>query len=181
MKDLVLHAEKYWGGALQIPLIPDDRERWEEQFNSWPAMQRFGMKLDLSHPVAARLVLAELDPFHLGGVGDASRGGGTAVNGAIIAGMFDGALGVAGALQVLGRRAGTVDLSIKMFRAVTGPASAFGWAVRRTGSLVFVEAVVLDHHGARCAQATGIVCAPDSSWQGQRNETPGVSEPCPVF
>ena len=181
MKDLVEKAEKYWGGGLPIPLPLEDRTRWQTQFNSWPALQRFGMTLDLSHTDAARLVLAGVDPFHLGGVGDASNGGGKSVNGGIIAGMFDGALGVAGALQVLGRRAATVDLSIKMFRAVKGPASAFGWAVRRTGALVFVEAVVLDHTGMRCAQASGIVCAANSPWKDEKNNPNGVSEPLPTL
>lgn len=176
MRDLSIDAEQYCVGALPIPLQAEDRRLWQQNFNGWPAVQHFGMRLDLSHPVTARLMLDELHPYHLGGAGDASKGGGQAVNGAIIAAMFDGALGVAGVLQQLGRRAGTVDLSIKMFRPVTGPASAFGWAVRRTGSLVFVEAVLLDDHGARCAQASGIVCASDSAGAGPRSAARLVSE-----
>lgn len=181
MKDLFAAAERYCSGALAIPLHERDRELWQDNFNAWPAVERFGMRLDLSHRFAARLVLDELHPFHLGGAGDASKGGGSSVNGAIIAGMFDGALGVAGVLQMLARRAGTVDLSIKMFRPVTGPASAFGWAVRRSGSVVFVEAVLLDHRGARCAHASGIVCASDTAGAAAPSEVVLASEPAATW
>jgi acyl-coenzyme A thioesterase PaaI-like protein len=159
MKGQGTDPSSHCGGGIKIPLGADDRQVWQERFNAWPAMQRFGLRLDLSHTVGVRVALDQLDAFHLGGVGDASKGGGNSVNGAIIAGMFDGALAVAGVLQMPGRKAATVDLSIKMFRPVAGPAAAIGWAVRRTNSMVFVESVLVDSRGVRCAQASGIVCA----------------------
>ena len=162
-------------GGLPIPLAGIERLAWQERFNEWPVMKHLGFRLDMSHPVAVRFVLDELQPFHFGGVGDAAKGAGPAVNGALIAAMFDGTLGVAGVVQLPGRRAGTVDLSIKMFRAVTGPVSGFGWAVKRNSSVVFVEAVLVDHTGMRCAQASGIVCAADSSRPVERAS--GVAEP----
>jgi acyl-coenzyme A thioesterase PaaI-like protein len=180
MKALIPLAERYASGALPMPLTAEGRLEWQEQFNAWPVMERFALQLDLSHATLARFTLEALEPFHLGGVGDASKGGGHAVNGAILAGMFDGALGVAGVVQLPGRRAATVDLSIKMFRAVTGPANAFSWAIRKTSSIVFVEAVMLDQQGARCAHASGIVCATDAKAPGRGNPAI-VSEPCPAW
>jgi acyl-coenzyme A thioesterase PaaI-like protein len=156
-------VESQLNGGLVIPLDAADRLAWQTQFNQWPIAQQLDMQLDLSHPVGVCFSLNELRPFHFGGVGDAGCGGGHAVNGAIISSLFDGALGVAGALQLPGRRAGTVDLSIKMFRPVMRLATVFGWAIRRTSSMVFVEAVLFDADNRRCAQASGIVGAADSA------------------
>jgi acyl-coenzyme A thioesterase PaaI-like protein len=155
--------ESHLSSALAIPLDVGARLAWQTQFNQWPITKQLDMHLDLSHPVAVCFSLNELQPFHFGGVGDAGCGGGHAVNGAIIASLFDAAVGVAGALQLPGRRAGTVDLSIKMFRPVLRLATAFGWAIRRTSSMVFVEAMLFDADSRRCAQASGIVGAADSA------------------
>lgn len=179
MKDLAAQAEKYCECAMAIPLDHDDRLLWQNNFNGWPVMRHLGTHLDLTHSRMARLTLDHLQPFHLGGAGNASTGGGQAINGAILAGMFDAALGVAGVLQLLGRRAATVDLSIKMFRPLMGSAHAFGWAVRRGGSVVFTEAILLNEHGVRCAQATGIVCTAEGPGPaGYRTPPLGVSEAC---
>lgn len=181
MKDIVSISEQYFSAAVPIPLDPDDRRAWQERFNAWPAMLHSAVRIDLSHQLAVRVILDEMKPFHLGGAGDASRGGGTAVNGGVVAGIFDCALGVAGVIQFPGRRAATVDLSIKLLRPVNSPASAFGWTVRRASSMAFVEAILIDSRGTRCAQASGIVCAAENPGGTQRIENVGVSEPCPTY
>ncbi|HVZ45009.1 MAG TPA: PaaI family thioesterase [Ramlibacter sp.] len=164
--------------AMDIPLDAAARRAWQDQFNQWPAVRHFALELDLSHSKAVRLVMHEQQPFHLGGSGDAGAGGGSAVNGAILASMFDGVLGVAGALQQPGRRAGTVELSIKFLRPVMGTPSAFGWALKRTDTMVFVEAILLDECHRRCAQANGIVSAAASpSRQPPAERSSRVLEP----
>jgi acyl-coenzyme A thioesterase PaaI-like protein len=179
MKPANPDPELLFHGGLAIPLELHQRLAWQENFNAWPAVRHFGMSLDLAHPVAVRFGLRELKPFHFGGVGDAANGGGAAVNGAIIAGLFDAALGVAGALQLPGRCAATVDISIKMFRPVMGEASAWGWAIKRTSSLVFVEAVVLDEDKRRCAQASGIVGAADAGKRAAPAPAPALASFAP--
>ncbi|MBC5764528.1 PaaI family thioesterase [Ramlibacter albus] len=144
---------------LAIPLEAPERQAWEQQFNDWPVMRQFGMTADLSRPDLVRVWVPEVLPYHRGGVGDASKGGGSAINGAILAAMFDCALGVAGVLQLPGERAGTVDVSIKLFNAVRGAPTAWGWAVHTSSAFVTVEAVITDREGTPCARASGYVCA----------------------
>ncbi|HRP87858.1 MAG TPA: hotdog domain-containing protein, partial [Gammaproteobacteria bacterium] len=100
--------------ARPIPLDADARCAWAEQFNAMPAMSATGAALDLEDPALVRVHLSEVGPHHRGGMGS------SAVNGAVIAGLFDAALGVAGVLQFAGRRAGTVELSVKFMRPTRG-------------------------------------------------------------
>jgi acyl-coenzyme A thioesterase PaaI-like protein len=130
---------------------PAARQAWAAQFNALPGMGMMGAALDLSDPVVVRVHLSEVRPHHQGGLGSA------AVNGAVIAGLFDAALGVAGVIQFPGRRAGTVELSVKFLRPTRG-ASVDAWAVtlKRAEDLAFMEGELWSE-GKLCAVATGMV------------------------
>jgi acyl-coenzyme A thioesterase PaaI-like protein len=137
--------------AQPIPLDATGRLRWQQRMNAMPALTMMGVVLDLTDPAIVRFTLGSVQEHHMGGLN--SR----AVNGAVIAAMFDAALGVAGSLQVPGQRAGTVELSIKLMRpAMEAPLEAYGIAVKKTPHLVFTEAE-LHASGRLCATATGIV------------------------
>lgn len=137
--------------GLDIPLDADGRRRWAERFNAIPAMEYMGCRLDLGHGRVVRVHLPEVKPHHQGGLGT------EAVNGAVLAGFFDCALGVAGVLQYPDRRAGTVELAIKFMRPTLGRSvTAFAVALKRSESVTFVESELYSA-GRLCAIATGMV------------------------
>jgi acyl-coenzyme A thioesterase PaaI-like protein len=147
--------------AMAIPLDASAREAWAARMNRMPAMQVIGATLDLGDPQLVALRLPTVAEHHVGGLGT------RAVNGAIIAGLFDGALGVAGVLQFVGRRAGTVELSIKLMRpAFEAPLEAYGLCVKRTPHLAFTEAELYSD-GRLCAAATGIVAVASQPKDGE--------------
>ena len=76
---------------------------------------------------------------------------------AVLAGLFDCALGVAGSLQYPTRRVGTCELSLKFMRAVFDtPVDVFGACVKKTDTLAFVESELYSG-GKLCALASGMV------------------------
>lgn len=135
----------------KIPMDAQARRRWQDNFNAMPAMETMGAHLDLSDDRLVRVHLPEIRAEHQGGMGSA------AVNGAVIAGLFDAALGVAGVIQFPGQRAGTVELSVKFLRPTRGePVDAWAVALKRAEGLAFMEGE-LYAQGRLCAVATGMV------------------------
>jgi acyl-coenzyme A thioesterase PaaI-like protein len=137
--------------AQPIPFAEAERLAWAEQFNRLPAVRHFETAIDLSDAALVRVVLGKIGEHHLGGLRL------RAVNGAVLAGLFDCALGVAGTLQFRDKRAGTCELSIKLLRAVfDAPIEAFAACVKRTDTLAFTECTLFSS-GRLCALATGLV------------------------
>lgn len=137
--------------ALPIPMTAEDRRLWQDRFNAIPGMTYLGCTLDISDERVVAVHLPEIEAHHQGGLGT------DAVNGAVLAGFFDCALGVAGVLQFPRRRAGTVELSIKFMRPTRGDSlTAYAVALKRSQNLCFVESEL--YCGNRlCAVATGMV------------------------
>lgn len=138
------------------PLDEAQRRDWQDRFNRVPAMQAFGLRIDLEDSQVVRTDLAAIEDRHRGGLGTA------AVNGAVLAAIFDCALGVAGGLQFPGRRSGTCELSIKFLRPAAGPSvSAYAITLKKATQLAFVESEL--YSGSRlCAVASGIVSLANS-------------------
>lgn len=137
--------------AQAIPIGEAERREWERQFNLIPAVRHFETKLDLADPALVRVSLDKVGEHHLGGLRL------RAVNGAVMAGLFDCALGVAGVLQLVGKRAGTCELSMKFMRAAfDAPLEVYAACVKRTDNLAFVESELYSD-GKLCALATGLV------------------------
>ena len=98
------------------------------------------------------MVIDPVQPFHRGGLGT------EAVNGAVIAGLFDVAIGIVGHFHTGGRRAGTAQLSIHFLRPLKGDrVTVKGRLVRAGTNLVFAAAEALDSNETVCATAEGIV------------------------
>jgi acyl-coenzyme A thioesterase PaaI-like protein len=134
-----------------IPMDAAARQAWARQFNALPAMGAMDASLDLSDETLVHVHLTEVGPQHQGGMGSA------AVNGAVIAGLFDAALGVAGVIQFPGKRAGTVELSVKFMRPTRGRSvDAYAITLKRAEGLAFMEGELWSE-GKLCAVATGIV------------------------
>jgi uncharacterized protein (TIGR00369 family) len=137
--------------ARPIPMDAGARAEWQAAFNRLPAMEVMGASLDLSDERLVRVHLPQVRPHHQGGLGS------SAVNGAVIAGLFDAALGVAGVVQFPGQRAGTVELSVKFLRPTRGGSvDAVAVALKRSEGLAFLEGMLWSG-GRLCALATGMV------------------------
>jgi len=134
-----------------VPLDAAERAEWQHRFNRAPAIRGFGARIDLADSRVIRVALDAIEDRHRGGLGTA------AVNGAVLAALFDCALGVAGALQFPGRRSATCELSIKFMRPVPGPTvTAYAVILKKATQLAFADSELYSN-GRLCAIASGIV------------------------
>lgn len=142
------------GLGLECRVPAEGRQAWQERFNSGPGADHFGGRLDLSDSRVLRLYLDEIQDHHRGGLGT------PAVNGAVLAALFDIALGGAGAMQFIDRHSGTIDLSLKYMQPTTGPEVALYAIVKvRRTNVAFVEAELYDSTNGLTAVGQGIVAA----------------------
>lgn len=139
------------------PLGPRELEALAERWSALPAMQHLGARADFSDPSAVRVIIDDLKPYHLGGLGT------TAVNGAVIVGLCDAVIGMVGHLQAPGRRVATAQLGIQFIRPLHGSrVVATGRLLRAGQNLVFVAAEVTDDADRVCARADGLVAVVSS-------------------
>jgi acyl-coenzyme A thioesterase PaaI-like protein len=125
---------------------------FQAEWNEHPGMRHMGAELDLSTPGVVRAVVDPIRPEHRGGLGT------DAVNGAVIAGIFDLVTGLCGYLQTAGRRAGVAQMNVQFLRPVNGSRfEVVGHPVRAGSTLVFSTAELRDEKGTVCARCDGIV------------------------
>lgn len=130
----------------------EELDAFQAEWNQHPGMRHMGAELDLSTPGVVRAVVDPIQPEHRGGLGT------DAVNGAVIAGIFDLVIGLCGYLQTAGRRAGVAQLNIQFLRPVNGSRfEVVGHAVRAGSTLVFSTSELIDERGIVCARCEGIV------------------------
>jgi acyl-coenzyme A thioesterase PaaI-like protein len=138
--------------VIQPKLTPEEMIAFQAEWNEHPGMRHMGARLDLSSPGIVRAVVDPIEPEHRGGLGT------EAVNGAVIAGIFDLVIGLCGYLQTAGRRAGVAQLSIQFLRPVLGERfDVVGRTTRAGKTLVFSFAELIDEQGVVCARCDGIV------------------------
>ncbi len=129
-----------------------ERAALAAQWNRHHGLRHLGVRVDLSAPDVVRLYIDPIQPHHRGGLGT------DAVNGAVIAAVFDLTIGLVGHFCTLGRRAGTAQLNIHFLRPVLGDRfEVLGRVVRAGRSLVFAAAELHDEQGTLCARCDGIV------------------------
>ena len=103
-------------------------------------------------PERVEVELPEVRPEHLGGLGT------TAVNGLVLAGMFDLAVGSTVVLVNPRRRSATVQLSMSFERPVVGQsARCEAWIDRVGQRTLFASARILDADGQVCARCQAVV------------------------
>jgi uncharacterized protein (TIGR00369 family) len=133
------------------------REATAERWNEHPGMRHMGARVSISEDGTVHAVIDPLQPYHRGGLGT------EAVNGAVIAGVFDLVIGLAGYQHTLERRAGVAQLNIHYLRPVEGDRlDVAGRPVRVGRNLVFAAAELRDERGVLCATADGIVAVSGS-------------------
>ena len=135
-------------------------------FEESRAMRSFGARL--AFPDGERVeVTLPVRPEHQGGLGTA------AVNGGVLAAMFDLAIGCSPALVDPLRRCATVQLSMSFMRPVLGDVLRVVARVDSAGgSTVFASAEALDAGGRVCARCQGVVKLGRVPWKNPG--TPGV-------
>ena len=142
-----------------------ERVEFENLWNGHPGMVHMGARVDLSTPGSVRCLVDPVRPEHRGGLGT------DAVNGAVIAGIFDLVIGLSGYVHTRGRRAGVAQLSIQFLRPVQGDRfETVGRATRVGTNLVFSTAELHDERGVICARCDGIVAVAGTNRDGAGKE-----------
>lgn len=132
---------------------PARLQAFADGFNASKMLRSFGVTL--SFPEGTDRVRAEITvtDIHAGGLGSKE-----AVNGGILAAIFDLVLGCAPALVDPDRRSATMHLSMNFERPTTGPViAAEAWVDRAGRDTVFASANILDGKGQVTARAQGLV------------------------
>jgi uncharacterized protein (TIGR00369 family) len=124
-----------------------------EVWNQGPPMRHFGARLDFTRVDRVRAVIDPILPFHRGGLGT------EAVNGVVLAGLFDLVIGTVGWLTRPEARSATVNLAMTFFRPTRGDVVVAEARLVRAGmSLIFATAEIFDGVGAVTARCDG-TCA----------------------
>lgn len=123
-----------------------------DAWNGSPPVQHLGARLEFDRVDRVRLVVEPLHAYHRGGMGT------DAVNGIVLAGLFDLAIGVVGWLTRPDSRSGTVSLSMTFLRPTRGNRVVVEARLLRAGTNVtFATAEILDGAGRVTARCDGTV------------------------
>lgn len=137
---------------------PEALARYAEEFNKSRSLQFFGVRVSFPEGNRVRAEL-EVRPDHLGGLGA------EAVNGGVLAAMFDLVVGCTPALRDPTRRTATVQLSMSFMRPVLGSAIYAEAKIDSGGSsTVFASAELFDGKGEVCAKCDAVVRVSNLSW-----------------
>lgn len=145
----------------RTPPTREQLDAYAEAFNGSQILK--ALNAVLSFPDPADRILVRVDPilpYHRGGLGT------SAVNGGMLAAMFDFVIGTTPALVDPTRRTATMQLSMTFERPVTGNwFTAEGFVDRAGQSTVFASAVIKDERGVACSRCTGLVKMSSLPWQ----------------
>lgn len=131
---------------------PEQLARYAAEFNESASLKAFGVRVEFPDADRIRCVVDPVRPEHRGGLGS------DAVNGGVLAAMFDLALGASVALIDPTRRSATVQLSMSFMDAVRGDRFEVEARIDRAGNqTVFSSAELRDAKGRLCAKATGVM------------------------
>ncbi|HKA36998.1 MAG TPA: PaaI family thioesterase [Thermoanaerobaculia bacterium] len=121
-------------------------------WNDSPPMKRLGARLEFERVDRVRAVIDPVMPYHRGGMGT------DAVNGPVLAGLFDLVIGTVGWLSRPDTRSATVTLSMTFLRPTRGSRVLVEGRLLRAGTnLTFAAAEVLDENGEVTARCDGTV------------------------
>ncbi len=142
-------------------------DRYAEQFNQSQTLTHLGLRLSFAEGKCI-VTIPEVRPEHRGGLGT------SAVNGLVIAGLFDLVLGCTPALLDPTRRCATLQLSMSFQRPLTGNTVRAEAEIDSYGkNTLFASARVLDSQGQVCARAQGVVRLSTLPWAS--GESPAVN------
>ncbi len=146
---------------------PDALARYASEFNESRTLKNFGLRLGFPDAATCEVVLDPIREEQRGGLGS------DAVNGGVLAAIFDLVIGCTPALLDPARRTATVQLNLNFMKPVRGDRLVARAHVTQAGNtLVFSRAEVLDERGEVCATATGLSRLSKDGWA--RDGTPAV-------
>jgi uncharacterized protein (TIGR00369 family) len=141
------------------PPTQEQLDRYAELFNQSQTMRLLGLRVSFPQGEKVVLTLPEVRPEHRGGLGTA------AINGGVIAAMFDYAIGCTPALLDPTRRAATMQLSMSFQRPLRGDVVRAEATIDSAGtSTLFASARIHDAQGQVCARAQGVVKLSKLRW-----------------
>jgi acyl-coenzyme A thioesterase PaaI-like protein len=136
-------------------------------WNRSDILQHHGMRVAFT-PDRVVVDLPEVRAEHRGGLGTA------AVNGLVLAGLFDLAVGSTVMLLDPRRRSATVQLSMSFERAVFGSsARCEAWIDRAGQRTLFASARILDAEGQVCARCQAVVAMSRQALEGPQGAPGG--------
>ena len=142
--------------------------RYSEAFNQSATLAHFGMKVRFPNIDTVEVLLDPVRPEQRGGMGS------DAINGGVLAAMFDLVIGCSPALVDPTRRSATVQLSMNFMSAVRGDRISARAQITRAGEkLIFAAASIYDAQGLECASATGLSRLSSIPWAS--GGTPAVN------
>lgn len=143
--------------------------RFAEQFNRSIILEHFGARLSFPSLDRVRVVVEPVTPVMRGGMGS------TAVNGGVLAAIFDLAIGCTAALIDPTRRTATIQLSMSFEQAVSGDVLyAEGWIDSAGEKVAFSSAHILDGTGKVCARCQGVIRLSAIRWAS--GESPAIDQ-----
>ncbi len=123
-----------------------------EAWNGSAPLRRLGARLEFERVDRVRVVLDPVQTFHRGGIGTG------AINGAVLAGLFDLSIGTIGWLSRPESRSATVSLAMTFFRPTRGDRVVVEARLIRAGTnLSFAAAEIFDGRGLVTARCDGTV------------------------
>ncbi len=146
----------------QFGVSAEALKRYADAFNQSELLQFFGMRIEFPDLDTVCAVVDEAHVGHMGGLGEE-----VAINGGVLAAIYDLVIGCAGALVDPTTRSATVQLSMNFERPVIGPYVRAEAKVDRAGkSLAFVSAKIYDENDRVCSHGQGVVKRSDKPWRG---------------
>ncbi|HEX8701163.1 MAG TPA: PaaI family thioesterase [Myxococcaceae bacterium] len=134
-------------------------DRFAAAFNQSKSLTFLGVRLSFSEGRKVVVTLPEIRTEHRGGLGT------SAVNGAIIAGIFDLVIGCTAALVDPTKRCATLQLSMSFQRPLTGDSARAEAEIDSYGkNTLFASARMMDSEGNVCARAQGVVRLSSVPW-----------------
>ncbi|HEX8825364.1 MAG TPA: PaaI family thioesterase [Archangium sp.] len=141
---------------------------YAEHFTQSQTMRLLGARLSFPQGEKVVITLPEVRPEHRGGLGT------SAINGGVIAALFDYAIGCTAALKDPTRRAATMQLSMSFERPVLGDVARAEATIDSVGtSTLFASARMYDAQGQVCARCQGVVKLSRMKWAS--GHSPAIS------
>jgi uncharacterized protein (TIGR00369 family) len=127
-------------------------EALAKTWNESPPMLQLGARLEFDRVDRVRAVIDPVMPYHRGGMGT------DAVNGPVLAGLFDLAIGTVGWLSRPDTRSATVTLAMTFLRPTRGDRVTVEGRLLRAGmNLTFAAAEITDEQGEVTDRCDGTV------------------------
>ena len=142
--------------------------RYAQLFNDSLSLRHFGARVSFPGGDTVEVLVDPVRPEQRGGMGT------EAVNGGVLAAIFDLAIGCTAALLDPTRRSATMQLSVSFLKPLHGGVVRAKSRIDHAGrATLFASAEIVDFEGTICARCQGVVKLSNQSWRS--GESPAVN------